>query len=89
MIDRYVYRCRRDRTGNVIALECHTAEWSPRHLSNVLDDLDSRRFRYLVPWETGDAEIVALHSPGASGARTLAVVGPDGSPDGLLALPHG
>lgn len=88
MIDRFVYRCRRDQRGRVLALVCHSAEWSPRPLAGVLDDLDSRRYRYLIPWEGGLSPVVPVDAaPEFPGQRSLDAGGPDGAPGGLASLP--
>lgn len=88
MIDRYVYRCRRDQSGHVLALVCHSAEWSPRAVAGVLDDLDSMRYRYLIPWEGGSSEILPVQDAEESpGRRSIDAAGPDGRLGGLANLP--
>ena len=88
MIVRYVYRCRCNASGQVVALASRAAEWSPRPVEQVIDDLDSDRYRYLIRWETGDAEVAIVDDPFAPGRRTIDAATSDGRPGGLALLPH-
>ncbi len=80
---RTVLQSRKARDGTVTALVNKCEDWSPRSVDDVLKDLASERYRYVVPWSSG-AAVVEPTVPGA-----LDAPGPDGRPGGLRTLPDG
>jgi hypothetical protein len=84
VIERRVLRSRKRPDGVVTALVNKGAEWSPRLVEDVRSDLRSGRYRYVVPWSTGFAEVRVV-----DGDEVVAACGPDGEPAGLAMLPDG
>jgi hypothetical protein len=86
VIDRHVYRCRRDLKGGVTALVSTTAAWSPRSTSDVIVDIESGRFRYVIDWGDGPRPLMVMRT---TGGPRLEAIGPDSGAGGLAALPSG
>lgn len=86
MLRRHVYRRRSDPHGELAALISTTAAWSPRTATDAIADIESGQVCYLVDWGSGPSPLVVVRDD--RGPR-LDVVGPDGSPGGLEALPSG
>lgn len=85
MLERYVYLSRHDASGRAVALLNRSASWSPRSTDAAIDDIESRRVRYLIDWVSGPVELEVRHGP--DGAQ-LDAPGPDGLPGGLKELPR-
>ncbi len=86
MIDRHVYRCRRDLKGGIAALVSTTAPWSPRSADDVIADIESGRYRYVIDWGDGPRPLMIMRT--ADGPR-LEAIGPDSGAGGLASLPPG
>lgn len=86
MITRSVFRCRSDPSGNVVALAAATGRWSPRDVGEVVADIRSGRFRYVIEWESGTSEVWINES--TDNRRRLDALTPDGHPGGLRLLPR-
>jgi len=70
LADRAVRRTRKDRDGDIIAL-CDTgASWSPRSKTDAIDDIESLRHTYHVPWTDGRTEIRVVNGPRGKYLRT-------------------
>jgi hypothetical protein len=86
MLDRHVYRCRRDPGDGVAAVVSTTAPWSPRTADDVIADIESGRYRYVIDWGDGPRPLMIVRT--GEGPR-LDAIGPDGRSGGLTALPKG
>lgn len=85
MIVREVFQCRFGSDGRPVAVLNRSASWSLRSVSDVVCDIESGRYRYVVRWRTGVAELSVAGS-GPLG-EMVDVAGPDGSSGGLGLLP--
>lgn len=66
MIDRAVYKTKKDNDGDILAL-CNSGQyWSPRSKANVIRDIELGTIRYYVPWSDGTKTFIKV-VPGASG----------------------
>lgn len=85
MIDRYVYFARFSN-GEVIELLSLNAEWSPRPVGSVIDDIERAKARYFIDWESGPVELRVVHVDGCP--PRLEPLGPSGALGGINALPR-
>lgn len=86
MIIRLVRGVERDATGRVAALCSRGHQWSPRTVSDVVEDIESGQYRYAVALPPGDDTTVFVVRP--RGDLPHLRTGPDGSSaDNLAALP--
>ena len=70
MVERAVRQSRKDSNGNIVGLGDTGAAWSVRSSVNVIADIDSRLYRYYVPWLSGRTEITVVNGPTGRYLRT-------------------
>ena len=79
MEDRFVTHVVKDEDGDILALCNPTEAWSPRNKTDVIADIESRKFNYLA-----GVEIHVVHDPDGMYLRTV----PDGKGGELYNLDH-
>lgn len=71
MADRAVYRTRKDKDGDILALCNSGAAWSPRPKAGAISDIETGTHRYYVPWSDGQSTwIRVVNGPSGKYLRT-------------------
>jgi hypothetical protein len=60
MADRAVYKTRKDRDGDILALCNGAAAWSPRPKAEAIRDIEAGLHRYYVPWADGKSTWISV-----------------------------
>jgi hypothetical protein len=63
MEDRPVRNTRKDPDGDILALCNPGSYWSPRGKVDAINDIETGRHRYHVPWVSGRTEIGVVMAP--------------------------
>ncbi len=85
MIERVVMQSRKTPSGSITALVNRGEDWSPRAVADVVADIRSGRYRYLVPWPGGTVLVRVADGPD----DVVDADRPDGRAGGLALLPNG
>lgn len=71
MADRPVRQTGKDRDGDIVSLCNPNSDWSPRKKVDAIDDIETGRQSYYVPWKSGRTEITVVNGPNGKYLRTV------------------
>lgn len=60
MIQRRVTKIKKNKEGDIVALCNMGSYWSPRHIPDVIRDIEIFKFQYYVQWKNGRITQVEL-----------------------------
>lgn len=70
MAERAVYKTRKDRDGDILALCNEGTTWSPRQKADAIRDIENGLHSYYVPWADGPTPIRVVNGPKGKYLRT-------------------
>jgi hypothetical protein len=71
MILRRVTRIKKNKEGDIIALCNMGSYWSPRHLPDVIRDIEVFKIQYFVQWKNGKlTKVELIEGPNGKYLRT-------------------